>query len=197
MRALHFVLVCALTGTVGGLVLDPGKPSEPLTPPLPPAEPVVPPLPPVEAPVPLAAPQPKRYLYGPVVYVVPMRVTACSPQDPKDAAYYAKNGYAGDAYGIAAYNKLYPKGTQMRIPGYMRTTWEDVDSSGGSVIRRSQSKGCEHVDVKFRTLHSVKTWGSQFLSVEVILPSDATAAQRHHITTVATDSYPAWVKEVQ
>ena len=185
------LLFCVLPLTSLTLLAWPTAAPVEILPPLPPEVPVAAPR------IPQEAPKPKRYIYGPVVYVVPMRVTACSPQDPKDAAYYAKNGYAGDAYGIAAYNKLYPKGTQMRVPGYMKGTWEDVDSSGGSVIRRSQAKGREHIDVKYRTLHSVRKWGSQALDVEVILPSDATAAQRNHIEAVATDSYPAWVKEVQ
>lgn len=141
--------------------------------------------------------QPKQYIYGPVVYVVRMRVTACSPHDPKDKEYYAKNGYEGDAYGIAAYKPHYPVGTQMRIPGYMSNRWEEVDSSGGSVIRRSVRGGKEHVDVKYRTLHSVREWGSKELDVEVILPATATAAQRRRIESIASDSYPAWVKEVK
>lgn len=141
--------------------------------------------------------KPKQYIYGPIVYVVPMRVTACSPQDPKDAEYYAKNGYEGDAYGIAAYKPHYPVGTQMRIPGYMNKTWEEVDSSGGSVIRRSTRQGKQHIDVKFRTLHSVNKWGSQNLDVEVILPKNATSTQRKHIESIADDSYPLWVKEIQ
>ena len=140
---------------------------------------------------------PKHYIYGPVVYVVPMRVTACSPHDPQDAEYYAKNGYEGDAYGIAAYKPHYPVGTQMRVPGYMKNTWEEVDSSGGSVIRRSTRQGIQHIDVKYRTLYSVRKWGSQQLNVEVILPKTATSAQRRRIESIATDSYPSWVKEVQ
>jgi 3D (Asp-Asp-Asp) domain-containing protein len=147
---------------------------------------------------PLPPLKPKRYIYGPVVYVVPMRVTACSPQDPKDQEYYAKNGYAGDAYGIAADLRMYPKGTEMRVPGYMKDTWEEVDSSGGTVIRiDARRKGIEQIDVKFRTLYSTRKWGSQNLNVEVVLPAKASVAQRRRIESLATDSYPAWVKEVQ
>jgi hypothetical protein len=173
------------------IVRDPTPAAVDYTPPYPP--PVI--EAPRAAPVP-PPPKPKRYIYGPVVYVVPMRVTACSPHDPKDKAYYAKNGYEGDAYGIAAYKPHYPVGTQMRIPGYMRSRWEEVDSSGGSVIRRSVRKGKEHIDVKYRTLHSVVQWGSQDLNVEVILPAGATEAQRQRIANIAIDSYPSWVKEI-
>lgn len=190
------VLVCVAAG-VASLTVIAWRPEDSLTP-APPAPPVVPevvlPPPPPEEPPP---PPPKKYIYGPVVYVVPMKVTACSPQDPKDAEYYAKNGYAGDAYGIAADLQRYPKGTQMRVPGYMKTTWEEVDSSGGTVIRKdARRKGIEQIDVKFRTLKSVKTWGAQDLNVEIILPAKASAAQRHRIESLATDSYASWVREV-
>lgn len=149
--------------------------------------------------VPAAPPvaPPKRFIYGPVVYVVTMRVTACSPGDPLDKDYYARNGYEGDAYGIAAFKPYYPEGTEMRIPGYMKTTWETVDSSGGSVIRRSTRRGSQHIDVKYRTVHSARAWGTQKLDVEVVLPPGALPAQHARLRRIAKDSYPRWVKEVQ
>jgi 3D (Asp-Asp-Asp) domain-containing protein len=101
-------------------------------------------------------------------------VTACSPEDPKDKAYYAKHGYEGGVYNLAADLRVFPRGTQIRVPGYMETSypgkfWE-VDSAGGSVIRRSTRKGVVQIDRKFRTLHSAREWGSKWLNVEVIDP---------------------------
>lgn len=103
-----------------------------------------------------------------------VRVTACSPEDPLDIEYYAKHGYAGAIYNIAADYKVFPKGTLMRVPGYMESSypgkfWE-VDSPGGSVIRVSTRKGIAHIDVKFRTLHSARKWGSRWMELEVIYP---------------------------
>lgn len=103
-----------------------------------------------------------------------VRVTACSPHDPKDKAYYARNGYEGSTYNIAADFRVFPRGTRIRIPGYMDRSypakfWE-VDSAGGSTIRRSTAQGVAHIDVKFATLHSVRQWGSRLLEVEIIDP---------------------------
>ncbi len=103
---------------------------------------------------------------------VKARVTACSPQDPQDLAYYAKNGYAGETYNVAADLRQFPIGTKMRIPGYMGGKWFEVDSAGGSVIRRSTRKGIHHIDVKFRTFYSAKKWGNKNLTIEYILPQD-------------------------
>ena len=98
-------------------------------------------------------------------------VTACSPQDPKDAEYYARNGYKGAIHNIAADYSVFPKGTRIRVPGYMEQSYPDrfwtVDSPGGSVIRRSTAKGVPHIDVKYGTLYSVREWGAQWLQVEV------------------------------
>ena len=110
----------------------------------------------------------------PKVRKILVRVTACSPHDPGDKDYYARNGYAGAIYNVAADYRVFPKGTRIRIPGYMDRSfpskfWE-VDSPGGSVIRRSTAKGIPHIDVKFATLHSVKQWGSRMLVVEVLEP---------------------------
>jgi 3D (Asp-Asp-Asp) domain-containing protein len=103
-----------------------------------------------------------------------LRVTACSPDDPQDREYYRRHGYAGAVYGIAADLRVFPKGTKMRIPGYLDKMypgeWWTVDSPGGSVIRRSTSRGVYHVDVKFKTYGTAKKWGSQWLDVEVMYP---------------------------
>lgn len=114
------------------------------------------------------------------VHVIRMRVTACSPQDPDDVEYYTKNGYQGATYNIAAHLGRFPKGTRMRVPGYMKSRgnvfWV-VDSSGGSVIRRSHARGIPHIDVKFATVGTVRKWGSQMLDVEVIYPGEYKAWQ--------------------
>jgi hypothetical protein len=47
--------------------------------------------------------------------------------------------------------------------------WE-VDSAGGSVIRRSTRRGVTQVDLKFRTVYSAKEWGSRWMNIEVIDP---------------------------
>jgi 3D (Asp-Asp-Asp) domain-containing protein len=107
-----------------------------------------------------------------IIRKVKARVTACSPQDPQDLAYYAKNGYAGETYNIAADLKQFPIGTKMRVPGYMGGKWFEVDSAGGSVIRRSTRKGVYHIDVKFKTFYSAKKWGNKHMTIEYILPRD-------------------------
>lgn len=111
---------------------------------------------------------------APVVRQVWARVTACSPADPKDVAYYRKYGYEGAVYNIAASYKQFPKGTRIKVPGYLEksypnTFWE-VDSGGGSVIRRSAREGILHIDVKFATLASAKAWGSRWLLLDVVYP---------------------------
>jgi 3D (Asp-Asp-Asp) domain-containing protein len=109
---------------------------------------------------------------------VRVRVTACSPEDPWDLAYYAANGYEGAIYGIAADPRVFPKGTILRVPGYREKHaphaggWT-VDSKGGSVIRASSRRGIKHIDVKFRTLHSARAWGSRWLIVDVLTPTKA------------------------
>ena len=111
-----------------------------------------------------------------------MRVTACSPNDPQDLAYYAKYGYEGAPYGIAADLRRIPRGTMLRVPGYLKRlapgAFWPVDSAGGSIIRQSSADGVLHIDVKFRTYASARQWGSRWLKVEVV---DA-------------DDYAAWVK---
>ena len=112
----------------------------------------------------------------PHVRVIHMRVTACSPEDRIDVGYYNKNGYEGGVYGIAAYTKVFPRGTMMRIPGYLEQSqpgkYWPVDSAGGSVIRRSAREGITHIDVKFRTERTALLWGSRYLDVEVIDAND-------------------------
>lgn len=102
---------------------------------------------------------------------VQARVTACSPSDPKDVAYYAKYGYEGRlSRAVAADPRVFQKGAMLRIPGYFDGEWVPVDSKGGSVIRRSTARGIIHIDVKFRTLYSARRWGSQNLTIEVKEP---------------------------
>lgn len=108
-------------------------------------------------------------------------VTACSPQDAIDQDYYAKNGYAGSTYNICADFRQFPKGTLIRVPGYMDKTHKDkwwvVDASGGSIIRRSVDRGHVHIDVKYRTEHSALKWGRQKLTIEYILPAKEKSAK--------------------
>lgn len=139
---------------------------------------VLPPLPPREAPPTVVVP-PRPEL---PVHMVSMRVTACSPDDPKDREYYRTHGYEGGVYGIAADTRHFPKGTWMRVPGYLAKSAPDefwkVDSAGGSVIRRSSRRGVSHIDVKFKTYSSAKKWGSQQLNVEVVYASEYLAWQQ-------------------
>lgn len=131
-----------------------------------PARPVfaaLPPLPALEA-FPVLTPK-----------IVRMKVTACSPGDPLDAEYYKANGYEGALNNIAADLRVFPRGTQMRVPGYMDKSapgkfWI-VDSAGGSIIRRSARQGIIQIDVKFRTHYSAVKWGSKMIDVEVITPA--------------------------
>jgi hypothetical protein len=92
---------------------------------------------------------------------------ARTPHDPKDKKYYAKYGYEGGEYGVAAHVESFPKGTLMRIPGYRSGEWQEVDSKGGGVIRRAARKGYHQIDVKFKTHQSAKQWGSRWMYVEV------------------------------
>jgi len=111
-----------------------------------------------------------------------MRVTACSPSDPQDIEYYKANGYKGAAHNVAADLKKFPKGTLMKVPGYMISQpgkfWE-VDSAGGSVIRRSARQGVIQIDVKFELHSTAIKWGSKMMDVEVI----------------TSDLYESWQKE--
>ena len=102
------------------------------------------------------------------------KVTACSPSDPADTTYYRKFGYEGAAHNVAACYSQFPKGTLLRVPGYLDTSypnkfWE-VDSRGGSVIRRSARKGVYHIDVKFTSYASAKAWGTRWMYIDVIYP---------------------------
>ncbi len=99
-------------------------------------------------------------------------MTACSPEDPKDKAYYAKNGYEGSTYNLAADLRVFPKGTRIRVPGYLEASYPGkfwkVDSAGGSVIRRSTRKGMVQIDVKFKHVSSALKWGSRLIDIEVL-----------------------------
>jgi hypothetical protein len=125
-----------------------------------------PPPPPPPLPVPVTITPVLR------TYTVRVLVTACSPHDPKDVAYYKKYGYEGSSYGIAARIQDFPKGTKMRIDGYRKGTWQEVDSKGGGVIRKAALKGYYQIDVKFKTYYSAKQWGSKWMDVEVIFEDD-------------------------
>lgn len=106
---------------------------------------------------------------------VRMLVTACSPEDSIDRAYYAQHGYEGAIYNIAADTSLLTRGTRMRVPGYMEVSFPDrwwvVDSAGGSIIRRASRRGILQIDVKFRTEFSALRWGRKWLNVEVLIPN--------------------------
>ena len=140
--------------------------AEPPDPNIYPVETLVSELPPAEP----IRPQPAL---EPRIYQIRMRVTACSPHDPRDKAYYAEHGYEGAVYGIAADLREFPRGTEMRIAGYRRGAWMPVDSAGGSIIRRSTARGVPHIDVKFATLWSATKWGSRWMTVDVRLPDHA------------------------
>lgn len=121
-------------------------------------------------------PEPDTSPSKPRVRVCTAIVTACSPQDPADSAYYARHGYEGATYNIAADYRVFPKGTLIRVPGYMDVSypgkWWRVDSRGGSIIRRATQRGVIQIDVKYRTLYSVRKWGRKVLTIEYILPKD-------------------------
>jgi len=117
-------------------------------------------LPPVALPAPMPVVQRTRFITA--------RVTACSPEDPLDRAYYAAHGYEGRiTRAVAADLRKLPRGTMLKIPGYAREAWVPVDSRGGSVIRASTARGIIHIDVKFATAYSARKWGSQILTLEV------------------------------
>lgn len=105
------------------------------------------------------------------VECVLVRVTACSPDDPLDAAYYRRVGYAGRlTRAVAASYAQFPPGTELAIPGYAGGRRVPVDSPGGVVIRRSVRRGVYHIDVKFKTYQEAKRWGSKHLYVTVHRP---------------------------
>lgn len=123
---------------------------------------------PIEQPVP-QAPEPVVN-----VHKIWAKVTACSPQDPSDVEYYKHNGYKGATYNIAADYRQLPQGTQIYVSGYMesRNQYWTVDSPGGSVIRRSTREGVVQIDVKFRTYHSAKEWGTRWMFIDVVYPDN-------------------------
>lgn len=108
------------------------------------------------------------------IVLVRMLVTACSPQDRIDVDYYARHGYEGSTYNVAADTSVLPRGTRIRIPGYMPVSfpgrWWSVDSAGGSIIRRATRRGIIQIDVKYWTEYSALRWGRQWLDVEVQIP---------------------------
>lgn len=102
---------------------------------------------------------------------VRVKVTACSPEDPIDIAYYKIHGYEGrKTRAVAAYAAHFKKGTKLSIPGYHNGAFVPVDSAGGSIIRRAARRGIIQIDVKFKTYQEAKQWGSRWLNVEVIDP---------------------------
>lgn len=152
----------------------------------------LPPMPCPPEPITVAHPGPAPEL---VPQVMRVKVTACSPHDSAaDAAFYAKHGYEGSTYNVAAHNGQFPKGTLIHVPGYMEKSYPGkfwkVDSAGGPVIRRSAERGVRQIDVKFRTKWSADQWGVQWLNVSVITPE----MQRRHDAEYARwyDSYTTW-----
>lgn len=141
-------------------------------------EPPPPQATPILEPVPEDLPQemPPQIEREPAYRVVRVRVlvTACSPEDAIDRDYYARHGYEGATYNIAADLSVFPRGTRIRVPGYMDVSYPDrfwsVDSSGGSIIRNATRRGILQVDVKYRTEYSALRWGRQWLTVEVQIP---------------------------
>ncbi len=127
---------------------------------------------PIERPVKVEEPAPEPQIN---VHRIWAKVTACSPEDPQDKEYYKQHGYRGSTYNIAAYYQQFPKGTQIYVPGYMASLgakyWE-VDSPGGSVIRRSHRAGVVQIDVKFRTYHSAQQWGVKWMYIDVVYPDN-------------------------
>ena len=129
-----------------------------------------------------------------------VKVTACSPKDSKiDEAYYDKNGYEGAAYNIAAHYGTFPKGTLIRVPGYMEKSYPGkfwtVDSAGGPIIRRAASRGVTQIDVKFKGVDAVVKWGVQHLVVEVVTPAAMRRWQDEHAAW--TERRAAWAAAAQ
>lgn len=160
--------------------------------------------PPVEAPqLPrLAVPELPRLDAEPEVVVTQRRVkvTACSPEDSAaDAAYYAEHGYEGATYNIAAHYGTFPKGTLIRVPGYMEKSYPGkfwtVDSRGGPIIRRAAARGVAQIDVKFRGRAAVMQWGVKDIVVEVITPAALRRWQAEHAAW--TQRQVAWAAAVQ
>ncbi len=123
---------------------------------------------PVEKVVPVETPPAEPQIN---VHRIWAKVTACSPEDPQDREYYKEHGYRGATYNIAAYYGQFPRGTQIYVPGYMPSKGErywEVDSPGGSVIRRSHRNGVVQIDVKFRTYHSAQEWGARWMWIDVV-----------------------------
>lgn len=108
--------------------------------------------------------------------IVRALVTACSPEDKIDRAYYAVHGYEGATYNIAADTSILPRGTRMRVPGYMESSfperWWEVDAAGGSIIRRATRRGILQIDVKYRTEFSARRWGRKWLDIEIQIPNN-------------------------
>ena len=112
------------------------------------------------------------------LYRVRARMTACSSQDPGDSHYYRKYGWKGAELNMCFASDVIPKGSLVRIQPsenqYMEVSYPGkfwtVDAKGGPVIRKSAACGKVHGDVKYRTLYSVRKFGSQHVTIEVILP---------------------------
>jgi 3D (Asp-Asp-Asp) domain-containing protein len=116
----------------------------------------------------IAQKQPEAPVQEPQTRIIRAKVTACSPNDPRDRAYYRKHGYKGaKSNAIAADYRVLPKGTYLYVPGYS-DRFVPVDSPGGSIIRRSTAKGIVQFDVKFQSFRQAKQWGSRWLDIEVL-----------------------------
>jgi 3D (Asp-Asp-Asp) domain-containing protein len=142
------------------------SPTEPIPATIPTFSPPAPTLQPI---APQIAPEPPQApIQEPQTRTIRAKVTACSPNDPKDRAYYRKHGYKGaKTNAVAADLRVLPKGTYLYVPGYA-DKFVPVDSPGGSVIRRSTAKGILQFDVKFKSFRQAKQWGVRWLDIEVL-----------------------------
>jgi 3D (Asp-Asp-Asp) domain-containing protein len=66
--------------------------------------------------------------------------------------------------GVAADFKIFPKRTQLRIPGI---GVREVDDTGGA-LRQNAKRGIVHIDVRFPTHREALEWGVRKLDVTVL-----------------------------
>lgn len=163
--------------------------------------PVIMPLPPtpMTVPVPPEEPEPQPYVAsGPTVYVIRCLVTAYTPKDaytPYTGITSTGTRTADDPHGVAADPKIIPYGSQVMIPGYDPTryrpanSWWPVDDTGGFLRKSWRNDGVVHLDLRFRKIKNALAWGSRWVDVEVVLPEDATDAQRRALTRRAHETY--------
>jgi hypothetical protein len=112
------------------------------------------------------------------VYVVRTVLKACSPQDPHDSAYYRRHGFKGEAYNLCTDYQVIPKGSRIQLPEgtwYMEESypqrWWSVDAPIGKWGRqKGTGRGDVWADVKYRTYHSSRKFGTKVVDARVILP---------------------------